>query len=252
MRKILVPVKRVPAPETKIRLLPDGSGIDADGVTFVINPFDEIALEEALQIRERDGVDEIVAVTVGAEESVEQLRTALAMGADRALLVEAPSGLEPLAIATVLRAVAAREAPDIVLMGKQAIDDDSNQAGQMLAALLGWPQATFVSKLAFIDGGEWAECTRETDAGLEVVRVRLPAVVTTDLRLNEPRYVSLPGIVRARSKPVDTLTLGDLGVSAPPTSRTLGMAAPPARAAGIQVRDVEELVTRLRDEAKVL
>ena len=252
MRKLLVPVKRVPAPETKIRLLPDGSGIDVEGVTFVVNPFDEIALEEALRIRERDGVEEIVAVTIGTEECVEQLRTALAMGADRALLVEAPQPLDSLAVATVLRAVVAREAPDMVLMGKQAIDDDSNQAGQMHAALLGWPQATFVSKLEFIDGGGRIESTRETDAGLEVIRVRLPAVVTPDLRLHEPRYVSLPGIVRARSKPVDTLTLAELGVSPSSTSRTLGLTPPPSRAAGVRVRDVDELVSRLRDEARVL
>lgn len=252
MRKILVPVKRVPAPETRIRLLPDGSGIDPDGVTFVINPFDEIALEEAIRTRERDGVEEIVAVTIGGEESVEQLRTALAMGADRALHVAEPGPFDSLAIAGLLKAVVEREAPDMVLMGKQAIDDDANQAGQMLAALLGWPQATFVSKLEFVDGGQRAECTRETDAGLEVIRVRLPAVITTDLRLNEPRYVSLPGILRARAKPVETLSATDLGVAPTPTTRLLRLEPPPARAAGVRVRDVEELVTRIRDEAKVL
>jgi electron transfer flavoprotein beta subunit len=252
--KILVPVKRVPAPETRVRVRADGGGVETEGVTFVINPFDEIALEEALRAREegRAPVDEIIAVTLGEEACAEQLRTALAMGADRGLHLLTEAALDPYAVARLLRAVVERERPALVLMGKQAIDDDANQAGQMLAGLLGWPQATFVSRVDFLADGEWVECTRETDAGLEVVRARLPAVLTTDLRLNEPRYVSLPGIVRSRGKPVETLSPGDLGVDAAPRTRVHSLAPPPARPAGIRVTSVEELVTRLRDEAKVI
>ncbi len=259
--KILVPIKRVPAPETRIRVLDDGRGIETEGVTWVVNPFDEIAVEEALLIRSgvTEGVEaalsgdlEIIAVTIGAGECVEQLRTALAMGADRAIHVHEEAALEPLNVAKILRAVVSREKPDLVLMGKQAIDDDANQTGQMLAALLGWPQATFVSYLEFLDGGARAECSRETDAGIEVIRVRLPAVVTTDLRLNQPRYVSLPGIMRARSKPVETLTCADLGVTPTARVRVLGLEPPPQRSAGVRVGSVEELVERLRDEARVL
>lgn len=250
--KILVPIKRVPAPETKIRILPDGSGIQTDGVTWAVNPFDEIALEEALRMREVEAVEEIAAVTIGPEECAEQLRHALAMGADRAIHVVETAPLDSLAVAHILQAVVSREAPDLVLMGKQAIDDDANQAGQMLAGLLGWPQATFVSRVAPADGGGCLECTRETDAGLEMIRVRLPAVLTTDLRLNEPRYVSLPGIMRARSKPLTSLACADLGVS--PASRVtcLSLSAPPSRPAGVRVASVEELLARLRDEAKVI
>lgn len=250
--KILVPVKRVPAPETKVRILADGSGIQTEGVTWAVNPFDEIALEEALRMREREGVEEIAAVTIGPEECVEQLRHALAMGADRALHVVENAPLDSRAVARALQAVVAREAPDLVLMGKQAIDDDANQAGQMLGALLGWPQATFVSRVVPVDGGARLECTRETDAGLEVIRVRLPAVLTTDLRLNEPRYVSLPGIVRARGKPVTSLTCADLGIAAASRVICLSLSAPPARPAGVRVASVDELVTRLHDEARVL
>ena len=250
--KILVPIKRVPAPETKIRVRSDGTGIETEGVTFVINPFDEIAVEEALRLREGGSAEEIVAVTIGGEECVEQLRTALAMGADRAVHIPDARLLDPPGVARVLRAVVEREQPRIVLMGKQAIDDDCNQTGQMLAGMLGWPQATFVSKVQLIDGGARAECTRETDAGLEVIRIRLPAVLTTDLRLNEPRYVSLPGIVRARGKPLETITCEELGISVEPRVRTLRLDAPASRPAGVRVTTVEELAARLRDEAKVL
>ncbi len=250
--RILVPIKRVPAPETRVRVLPDGSGIDSDGVSWAINPFDEIALEEALRIRGRAGAEAIVVVTIGGEEATETLRRALAMGADRAVHVLDATPLDSLTVAMLLLQIVRREEPDLVLMGKQAIDDDSNQAGQMLAALLGWPQATFVSRIEFLDGGSRAECTRETDAGLEVVRVRLPAVLTTDLRLNEPRYVSLPGIMRARNKPLDTLTCADLGLTPQPRAAVLSLAPPPTRPAGARVGSVEELVARLRDEARVL
>jgi electron transfer flavoprotein beta subunit len=249
--KLLVAVKRVPAPETPIRVLADGSGIDTESVSWVVNPFDEIALEEALRIRERDGAEEIVTVSIGPAECSEQLRTALAMGADRALLVREEIALDSLAVARVLHAVVQRESPELVLLGKQAIDDDSNQVGQMLAGLLGWPQATFVSRVEPVDGGTRLECTRETDAGLEVVQVPLPAVLTADLRLNEPRYVSLPGIVRARSKPLAELTCTELGVDPQPRTRCLELAPPPARAAGRRVGSVEELAALLRDEARV-
>jgi electron transfer flavoprotein beta subunit len=254
--KILVPIKRVPAPETRVRLRVDGGGIESDGVAFVVNPFDEIALEEALRIREENRagspVDAIVAVTIGDEASEEQLRTALAMGADRGIRVAIETDLDPYVLARLLRAVVEWEQPALVLMGKQAIDDDANQVGQLLAGLLGWPQATFVSRIQFLDAGARAECTRETDAGLEVIRVRLPAVVTADLRLNEPRYVSLPGIVRARGKPVATLTPADLGVEPAPRTIVHRLSPPPARPGGIRVATVEELVARLRDEARVL
>ena len=250
--KLLAPIKRVPAPETRIRVLPDGT-VDLDGAAFVINPFDEIALEEALRLREQHDVEEIIAVAIGAAAVTEQIRTALAMGADRAVHVEYDDDdLDSYLVARLLRAVVEREAPDLVLMGKQAIDDDSNQAGQMLAGLLGWPQATFVSRVVMLDDGARAECTRETDAGLEVIRVRLPAVLTTDLRLNEPRYVALPAILRARSKKVSTLTPADLGVTARPRTRIVSLENPPTRPAGIRVGSVAELVARLRDEAKVL
>jgi electron transfer flavoprotein beta subunit len=250
--KILVPVKRVPDPDTKIRLQPDGSGVDYDGVKFALNPFDAIALEEALRLEEKLGELELVIVTIGGEECVEQLRAGLAMGADRALLVRVEKALDPPAIAKVLAAVYQREKPDFVLMGKQAIDDDSNQVGQMLAALLGLGQATFVSKLELLDNSTRARCGRETDAGIETVTVRLPAVITTDLRLNEPRYVSLPGILKAKKKPLQEITLAELGVK--PASRTevLGLEPPPKRQAGVRVKTVDELVDKLRNEAKVI
>jgi electron transfer flavoprotein beta subunit len=251
--KILVPLKRVPDPDTKIRLLPDGSGLDASGVTFVVNPFDEIALEEALRLREAGHpVGEIVVTTLGGAETVEQLRRGLAMGADRAVRVDVPEAPEPLAVAKVLARLVEREAPDLVLMGKQAIDDDCNQTGQMLAALLGWPQATFASRVEVLDGGSRLRVAREVDGGLETILVRLPAVVTTDLRLNEPRYVALPGIMRAKNKPLEETTPAALGLAIESRTRVLGMAPPPRRSRGVRVADVPELVRRLREEAKVI
>jgi electron transfer flavoprotein beta subunit len=250
--KILVPIKRVPDADTKIRVKPDGSGIETDGVKFSVNPFDAIALEEALRLKERLGALEIVVVSVGAADCVEQLRTGLAMGADRALLARAETELDPLAIAKVLAAVFKREQPNLVLMGKQAIDDDSNQVGQMLAALLGVGQATFVSKLELLDNNARARCARETDAGIETVTISLPAVITSDLRLNEPRYVSLPGIMKAKKKPIEELTLADLGVTATSRTTVLKLESPPRRKAGVRVKSVDELVDKLRNEAKVI
>ncbi|MBI3886996.1 MAG: electron transfer flavoprotein subunit beta/FixA family protein [Opitutae bacterium] len=250
--KILVPLKRVPDPDTKIRVKTDGSGIETDGVKFAVNPFDSIALEEALRLREKIGAAEIVVVTIGGDECAEQLRTGLAMGADRAILVKTAAALDSLAVAKVLAAVYAKEQPSFVLMGKQAIDDDSNQAGQMLAGLLGLPQATFVSKLELAPDKASARCGRETDAGIETIDVPLPAIITTDLRLNEPRYVSLPGIIKAKKKPVTELSLADLGVTAGSRTHVLKLSAPPPRKAGVRVRNVDELIARLRDEAKVI
>jgi electron transfer flavoprotein beta subunit len=250
--KILVPIKRVPDADTKIRVKPDGSGIETDGVKFSVNPFDAIALEEALRLKEKLGDCEILVVSIGTADSVEQLRTGLAMGADRALLVQADAALDSLAVAKLLAAVARREQPHLVLMGKQAIDDDSNQAGQMLAALLGIAQATFVSRLELLDNHSRARCARETDAGLETVIVALPAVITADLRLNEPRYVSLPGIMKAKKKPIEELALADLGVTALSRTAVLKLESPPRRKAGVRVKSVDELVDRLRHEAKVI
>lgn len=250
--KILVPLKRVPDPDTKIRLKPDGSGVDLDGVKFAVNPFDAIALEEALRLEEKLGEIDVVVVSIGGNECVEQLRVGLAMGADRALLVKASADLDSLAVAKVLAAVYHREKPDFVLMGKQAIDDDSNQVGQMLAALLGIGQATFVSKLEFLDGNTRARCGRETDAGIETVAVKLPAIITTDLRLNEPRYVSLPGIMKAKKKPLEEIELSALGVRATSRTKVLKLETPPKRKAGVRVKTLDELVEKLRDEAKVI
>lgn len=250
--KILVPLKRVPDPDTKIRLKADGSDLDWDGVKFAINPFDAIALEEALRLEENLGEIDIVAVSIGGSECVEQLRAGLAMGADRAVLVRAEPDLDPLAIAKVLVAVYRRETPDFVLMGKQAIDDDSNQVGQMLAALLGIGQATFVSKLELMDNNAKAQCGRETDAGIETVSVKLPAIITTDLRLNEPRYVSLPGIMKAKKKPLEEITLANLGVSVSTRTQILKLEPPPKRKAGVRVKTVDELVDKLRHETKVI
>lgn len=273
--KILVPLKRVPDPDTKIRIKPDGSGVDFDGVKFAVNPFDAIALEEALRLEEKLGEIEIVVVSIGGEECIEQLRVGLAMGADRALLVKSaplpsppPSQtqsragegfgmgeggvLDSLAVAKILAAVYQREKPDLVLMGKQAIDDDSNQAGQMLAALLGIGQATFVSKLELLDSNTRARCGRETDAGIETITVKLPAIITTDLRLNEPRYVSLPGIMKAKKKPLEEIALADLGVAAASRTTVLKFEPPPKRKAGVRVKTVDELIEKLRSEAKVI
>jgi electron transfer flavoprotein beta subunit len=250
--KILVPLKRVPDADARIRLKPDGSGIETDGLKYAVNPFDAIALEEALRLEEKLGEIEIVVVSIGGPECAEQLRTGLAMGADRAILVRADQPLDSLAVARVLKALVEKEAPNFVLMGKQAIDDDSNQAGQMLAALLGVAQATFVSKLELLDNNTRARCARETDAGIETVEVRLPAVLTTDLRLNEPRYVALPAIMKAKKKPLAEMALADLGVAAASQVTVLKLEAPPKRRAGVRVKTVDELVAKLRDEARVL
>lgn len=250
--KILVPLKRVPDPDTKIRLKPDGSGVDLDGVKFAVNPFDAIALEEALRLEEKLGEIDVVVVSIGGDECVEQLRVGLAMGADRALLVKTSADLDSLAVAKILAAVHQREKPDFILMGKQAIDDDSNQAGQMLAALLGVGQATFVSKLELIENNSKARCARETDAGIENLTVKLPAVITTDLRLNEPRYVSLPGIMKAKKKPLEEIELSALGVTAVSRTKVLKLETPPKRKAGVRVKTVDELVDRLKNEAKVV
>lgn len=250
--KILVPCKRVPDPDTRIRVKPDGSEVDLDGVKFSLNPFDTIALEEALRIKEKIGGAELVVVGIGGGEWAESLRVGLAMGADRALLVRSDLALDPLAIAKILAAVYRREQPSFVLMGKQAIDDDSNQVGQMLAALLDIGQASFVSKLELQENNTQARCGRETDAGIETVVVKLPAVITTDLRLNEPRYVSLPGIMKARKKPLEEVSLADLGVGAATRTQVLRLEPPPKRKAGVRVKTVDELVDKLRNEAKVI
>lgn len=244
--KILVPLKRVPDPDTKIRLTADGSGLDADGVKFAINPFDAIALEEALRLRDQLGAAEIIVVSIGTSDCQEQLRAGLAMGADRAILVRHEAELDSLAIAKILAAIYRREPPAFVLMGKQAIDDDNNQAGQMLAALLGIGQATFVSKIALT--ADSATCARETDAGLETVTVKLPAIITADLRLNEPRYVTALGIMKAKKKPLEEITVADLGVDATPRTKQLKLALAPRRSGGVKVKTVDELVQKLRDK----
>lgn len=244
--KILVCLKRVVDYNVRVKVKPDGSGVVTDGVKMSINPFDEIALEEALRIRERGDAEEVVAVTVGASEAQQQLRTGLAMGADRAILVTAGEAPLPLDAARILKAVVDKEEPDLVLMGKQAIDDDNNQTGQMLSALLNWPQATFVSKLELGDGR--ATCTREVDLGLETIEVDLPAVVTTDLRLNEPRYVKLPEIMKAKKKQLDELSLDDLGVKIEGGLEATGYEPPPRREAGVKVESVDELVGKLKEK----
>jgi electron transfer flavoprotein beta subunit len=241
--KILVPLKRVPDPDTRIRVKSDGSAVDLDGVKFAVNPFDSIALEEALRIKEKLGEVEVVVATVGGEECVEQLRVGLAMGADRALLVKTADPLDSLAIA---------KQPEFVLMGKQAIDDDSNQVGQMLAALLGVGQATFVSKLELIENNSKARCSRETDGGIETITVKLPAIITSDLRLNEPRYVSLPGIMKARKKPLEEMALPDLGLAVASRTQVLKLEPPAPRKAGLRVKTVDELLDKLKNDAKIL
>jgi len=248
--KILVPVKRVVDYNVKVRVKADGSGVDLANVKMSMNPFDEIAVEEAVRLKEAGTASEIVAVTIGVQQAQETLRTALAMGADRGIHVKTDATVEPLAVAKILKALVEAEAPDLVVMGKQAIDDDANQTGQMLAALLGWPQGTFASKVAPDDGG--VEVTREIDGGLETVWLKLPAVVTTDLRLNEPRYASLPNIMKAKKKPIDAKTIEELGVDATPRLEVLGVAEPPKRQGGAKVASVEELVAKLKTEAKVI
>lgn len=249
IKKILVCLKRVVDYNVRVRIKPDGSGVALDGVKMSINPFDEIALEEALRIRERQQAGEVIVVSIGGQESQQQLRSGLAMGADRAILVETGTDLEPLAVARTLRALIDREDPQLVMMGKQAIDDDNNQTGQMLAALWDRPQATFVSELAFENGT--ARATREVDAGLEVLEVDLPAVVTSDLRLNEPRYVKLPEIMKAKKKPLETVPLAELGVDPTAQFEVTGNEPPPERARGVMVGDVAELVRALRDKGLV-
>jgi electron transfer flavoprotein beta subunit len=248
--KVLVPVKRVVDYNVKVRVKSDGSGVDIANVKMSMNPFDEIALEEAMRLKEAGKVAEVIAVSCGVTQAQETLRTGMAIGADRAILVETSAELEPLAVAKLLKAVADKEQPQLIILGKQAIDDDSNQTGQMLAALLGWPQATFASKVVLEDGK--ATVTREVDGGLETLALTLPAIVTTDLRLNEPRYVTLPNIMKAKKKPLEVIKPEDLGVDVAPRLKTLKLAEPPKRSAGIKVPDAATLVTKLRTEAKVI
>jgi len=248
--KILVSIKRVVDYNVKVRVKADGSGVETANVKMSMNPFDEIAVEEAVRLKEAGLATEIVAVSCGVQACQETLRTALAIGADRAILVESGEELQPLAVAKLLKAVCAKENPGLVILGKQAIDDDSNQTGQMLAALLGWPQATFASKLKLADGK--AAVTREVDGGLETESIKLPAVVTTDLRLNEPRYVTLPNIMKAKKKSLEVLKPDALGVDVAPRLATLKVTEPAKRKAGVKVADAKALVDRLRNEAKVI
>ena len=248
--KILVPVKRVPDPATTIRVLPDGTGIATDNIKWVINPFDEIAVEEALRIKEKQGSGEIILLSIGQQSWQEQLRTGLAMGADRAILVRADTALDTLAIARVIAQVATNEKPELVIIGKQAIDDDSNQVGQMIAETLGWPQATFASKVEF--AGDKCTVVREVDGGLETLAFALPAVISTDLRLNEPRYASLPGIMKARKKPLAEIPVESLGVELAPKLKIRTLKAPEKRQAGRKLGSVQELVEVLHSEAKVI
>jgi electron transfer flavoprotein beta subunit len=248
--KILVPVKRVVDYNVKVRVKSDGSGVDVANVKMSMNPFDEIAVEEAVRLKEAGVASEVVAVSCGVAQCQETLRAAMAIGADRGILVETGVELQPLAVAKLLKALCDKEAPQLVVLGKQAIDDDANQTGQMLAALLGWPQATFASKVALGDGR--ATVTREIDGGLETLEMALPAVVTTDLRLNEPRYATLPNIMKAKKKPLDTVTPEALGVAVAPRLTTVSVAEPPKRSAGQRVADVAQLVDKLRNEAKVI
>ncbi|WP_298233085.1 electron transfer flavoprotein subunit beta/FixA family protein [uncultured Azohydromonas sp.] len=248
--KILVPVKRVVDYNVKVRVKSDGSGMDLAGVKMSMNPFDEIAVEEAVRLKEKGVASEIVVVSCGVAQCQETLRTALAIGADRAILVETDAELQPLAVAKILKALVDKEQPGLVILGKQAIDDDNNQTGQMLAALADLPQATFASKVEVADGK--AKVTREVDGGLETIEVTLPAVVTTDLRLNEPRYVTLPNIMKAKKKPLETVKPADLGVDVAPRIKTLKVSEPPKRGAGVKVPDVATLVEKLKNEAKVI
>ena len=248
--KVLVAVKRVVDFNVKVRVKADGTGVETANVKMSMNPFDEIAVEEAVRLKEAGTVTEIVVVSCGPTACQETLRTALALGADRAILVESAAELQPLAVAKLLKAVAQKEGPKLVIMGKQAIDDDSNQTGQMLAALLGWPQATFASKVKM--EGEKAQVTREIDGGLETLSIKLPAVVTTDLRLNEPRYVTLPNIMKAKKKTLEVLKPEGLGVDVSPRLSTLKVVEPSKRKAGTKVADVKALVEKLRNDAKVL
>ncbi len=248
--KVLVAVKRVIDYNVKVRVKADNTGVETANVKMSMNPFDEIAVEEAIRLKEAGTVEEIVAVSMGPQQCQETIRTALAMGADRGILVKTDDELQPLAVAKLLKAVVDEESPDLVILGKQAIDDDSNQTGQMLAALLGWPQGTFASNLELGDGK--ATITREVDGGLETVSLNAPCVMTTDLRLNEPRYASLPNIMKAKKKPIDEKTPEDLGADIAPRLTTLKVEDPPSRAAGVVVEDVAQLVDKLRNEAGVI
>ena len=248
--KILVPVKRVVDYNVKVRVKGDGSGVELANVKMSMNPFDEIAVEEAVRLKEAGITTEVVVVSCGLAACQETLRTAMAIGADRAILVETDADLQPLAVAKLLKALADKEQPRLVILGKQAIDDDANQTGQMVAALLGWPQATFASKVVIADGK--AQVTREVDGGLETLKLNMRAVVTTDLRLNEPRYVTLPNIMKAKKKPLEVVKPADLGVDVTPRLTTLKVVEPPKRQAGIKVADVAELVAKLKNEAKVI
>ena len=248
--KILVPVKRVVDYNVKLRVKPDGSGVELANVKMSMNPFDEISVEEALRLKEAGKAEEVVIVSIGPAKAEETIRTALAMGADRGILIETDEAVEPLAVAKLLKGVVEAEAPGLVIVGKQAIDDDSNQTGQMLAALLGWGQATFASKLEL--GADKATVTREVDGGLQTIDVKLPAIVTTDLRLNEPRYASLPNIMKAKKKPLDKKAPADFGVDVSPRLKVLKTEEPGGRKAGIKVKSVAELVDKLKNEAGVL
>jgi len=248
--KVLVPVKRVVDFNVKIRVKADGSGVDLANVKMSMNPFDEIAVEEAIRLKEAGKADEVIVVSIGPAQAQETLRTAMAMGADRAILIKAEGAVEPLAVAKLLKGVIEAEAPGLVILGKQAIDDDANQTGQMLAALLGWAQATFASKLELGDGR--AKVTREVDGGLQAIEVTLPAIVTADLRLNEPRYASLPNIMKAKKKPLEEKAPADYGVDVAPRLKVLATEEPATRKAGVKVASVAELVERLRNEARVL
>ena len=250
--KILVTVKRVPDPETQLKINADGTGFVTDNVKWVVNPFDEIAIEEGLRLKEKHAGSEVVLVSIGPKAAQEQLRTGLAMGADRAILVLTDDNLEPLAVARVLQKLVEQEKPELVLMGKQAVDYDNNCAGQMLAELLGWPQATFASKVELASDAKSAKVTREVDGGLETLSFALPAVVTADLRLNEPRYASLPGIMKARKKELKEIPVADLGVDIAPRVKIIKLEAPPKRAAGRKVGSVQELVKVLHEEEKVI
>ena len=247
--KILVPVKRAIDKDVKIRVKADGSGVELGNVKMSMNPFDEIAVEEAIRLKEAGKATEIVCASIGPAQAVETIRTALAMGADRGILVKVDTALEPLAVAKILKAIAEAEKPGLIIMGKQAIDDDCNQTGQMLAALLGWPQGTFASKVA-LEGGA-AMVTREVDGGLQTVSLKIPAIVTTDLRLNEPRYASLPNIMKAKKKPIEEKTAADCGVDIKPRLEVIKTAEPPVRKAGVKVGSVAELVEKLKQAGAV-
>ena len=248
--KILVPVKRVVDYNVKIKVKSDNSGVDLENTKMSMNPFDEIAVEEAVRLKEKKICDEIIAISIGSAKSEETLRTALAVGADKGILIETEEDVQPLEVAKILKEIIKKNNPDLVLMGKQAIDDDSNQTGQMLAALLGWPQGTFTSKLEI--NGKKINVTREIDGGLETLGMELPAIVTTDLRLNEPRYASLPNIMKAKQKPIEKITPGDLNIEIKQRLKTLKVTEPPKKEAGIKVDSVQELISKLHEKEKVI